>query len=97
MAVEGLQSEPRMDETTHPQRDGSIADHSHQSLGSQIHTHFARLGGAELDLPDRRDPSQDLQRRARIAELFLQGEWGVELGTYEADQERERQRAAENS
>ena len=37
-----------------------------------------------------------LQRRARIAALFLEGEWGVELETYEADEERERRQAAES-
>lgn len=31
-------------------------------------------------------------RRAQIAQRFLSGEWGVELETYEADQERERLR-----
>ena len=36
-----------------------------------------------------------LRRRAQIAQRFLSGEWGVELETYEADQERERQRAQE--
>jgi hypothetical protein len=35
------------------------------------------------------------RRRARIAQRFLSGEWGVELETYEADQERERLRARE--
>jgi hypothetical protein len=30
-------------------------------------------------------------RRARIAERFLSGEWGVELEGFEADQERDRQ------
>jgi hypothetical protein len=35
------------------------------------------------------------RRRARIAQRFLRGEWGVELETYEADQERERLRAQE--
>jgi len=35
------------------------------------------------------------RRRAQIAQRFLSGEWGVELETYEADQERERQRARE--
>jgi plasmid stability protein len=25
-------------------------------VGSRIHAHFARLGGVELELPDRRDP-----------------------------------------
>jgi len=33
--------------------------------------------------------------RAQIAQRFLSGEWGVELETYEADQERDRQRAQE--
>lgn len=40
-----------------------------------------------------RDLDADLQRRARVASLFLEGEWGVELETFEADQERERQQA----
>ena len=31
-------------------------------------------------------------RRAQIAQRFLSGEWGVQLESYEADQERERQR-----
>ena len=35
------------------------------------------------------------RRRAQIAQRFLSGEWGVELETYEADQERERLRAQE--
>jgi hypothetical protein len=35
------------------------------------------------------------RRRAQIAQKFLSGEWGVELETYEGDQERERQRAQE--
>jgi len=30
------------------------------------------------------------RRRAQIAQRFLSGEWGVELETYEADQEGER-------
>lgn len=32
------------------------------------------------------------RRRAQIAQRFLTGEWGVELESFEADQERERQR-----
>ena len=36
-----------------------------------------------------------LRRRAQIAQHFLSGEWGVELESYEADQERERLRAQE--
>jgi hypothetical protein len=36
-----------------------------------------------------------LRRRAQIAQRFLSGEWGVELESYEADQERERMRAQE--
>lgn len=35
------------------------------------------------------------RRRAQIAQRFLSGAWGVELETYEADQERERQRDQE--
>jgi hypothetical protein len=35
------------------------------------------------------------RRRAQVAQRFLSGEWGVELETYEADQERERQRDQE--
>ena len=30
------------------------------------------------------------RRRAQVAQRFLSGEWGVKLGSYEADQERER-------
>jgi len=37
------------------------------------------------------------RRRAQIAKRFLSGEWGVELDTYEADQERERLRAQESA
>lgn len=37
------------------------------------------------------------RRRAQIAQRFLSGEWGVELDTYEADQERERLRAQESA
>jgi len=33
------------------------------------------------------------RRRAQIAQRVLSGEWGVELETYEADQERERDQA----
>jgi hypothetical protein len=35
------------------------------------------------------------RRRSQIAQKFLSGEWGVELETYEDDQERDRQRARE--
>ena len=35
------------------------------------------------------------RRRAQVAQRFLRGEWGVELETDEADQERERQRDQE--
>jgi len=34
------------------------------------------------------------RRRARIAERFLSGVWGVDLEGFEADQERDRQRDA---
>jgi hypothetical protein len=37
------------------------------------------------------------RRRAQIAQRFLSGEWGVELETYETDQDRERQRAQETA
>ena len=37
------------------------------------------------------------RRRAQIAQRFLSGEWGVELESYEADQERERQRDQETA
>lgn len=35
------------------------------------------------------------RRRAQIAQRFPSGEWGLELETFEADQERERQRDQE--
>jgi hypothetical protein len=35
------------------------------------------------------------RRRARIAQRFLSGEWGVELEGFEADQERDRRRDQE--
>jgi hypothetical protein len=45
----------------------------------------------------RRLMEEALQQRrpAQIAQRFLSGEWGVELETYEADQQRERQRDQE--
>lgn len=64
---------------------------SQQGLGSRIHAHFASHGGVELDLSNLRDLDVDLQRRTRIAALFLEGEWGVELEACEADQEHERE------
>ena len=48
-----------------------------------------------LELPDRGELAADLVRRTRIAELFVTGDWGVELETLEADQQRERQQEAE--
>jgi hypothetical protein len=33
------------------------------------------------------------RRRAQVAQRFLSGEWGVELESFEADQERDRQQA----
>ena len=38
------------------------------------------------------DEALQQRRRAQIAQRFLSGEWGVELETYEADQEREQSR-----
>ena len=35
------------------------------------------------------------RRRAQIAQRFLCGEWGVELESFEADQQRDRQREQE--
>ena len=35
------------------------------------------------------------RRRAQIAQRFLSGEWGVELESFEADQQRDRQREQE--
>ena len=35
------------------------------------------------------------RRRAQIAQRFLSGEWGVELESLEADQQRDRQREQE--
>ena len=35
------------------------------------------------------------RRRAQIAQWFLSGEWGVELESFEADQQRDRQREQE--
>ena len=32
------------------------------------------------------------RRRAQMAQRFLSGEWGVELESFEADQQRDRQR-----
>ena len=53
------------------------------------------MDAVDLDLPNRGDRAADLVRCARIAELFVSGDWGVELETFEADQERERQQEAE--
>lgn len=69
------------------QPDGSLSDHSPQGLGSQIHTYFTPLGVVALDLPGRSYFTQDLQKRTRIVEMFLQGEWGVNLETFKADHE----------
>jgi hypothetical protein len=73
-----------------------ISNDNHQGLGSRIHALFAADGGVELDLPDRRDLPADQQRRAQIAELFLHGDWGVELESFEADQENDRQKEAQD-
>lgn len=74
-----------------------LNDFSRRGLGSRFHVHFAHLGGVDLDVPDRHNRAADLvRRRARIAELFVTGDWGVELETFEADQERERQQEAES-
>ncbi len=72
-----------------------MTNQSNQGLGSRMHAHFAPLGGVDLDLSDRGELAADLERRARVAELFVTGDWGVDLETFEADQERERQQEAE--
>jgi len=36
-----------------------------------------------------------LRRRAQVAERFISGEWGVELESFEADQDYDRNRAVE--
>lgn len=33
------------------------------------------------------------RRRAQVAQRFLSGEWGVELESFESDEERDRQQA----
>jgi hypothetical protein len=68
-----------------------MGDNDQQSLGSRIQAQFAHLGGVDLDGPDPGELAADLERRARIADLFVTGDWRVELETFEADQERERQ------
>lgn len=73
----------------------SWSGRQNSGLGSCIHAHFAHLGGVDLDVTDRGELAADLERRARIAELFVSGDWGVELEAFEADQERERQQEAE--
>ena len=58
--------------------------------------YFAADGGVELDMPDRRDLPTDLRRRFRIAELYFSGDWGLELESFKADQERDRYQEAES-
>lgn len=60
----------------------ALTNQSNQGLGSRMHAHLSHLGGVDLDLLDR-------------GELFVSGDWGVELETFEADQEREHQQEAE--
>jgi hypothetical protein len=71
-----------------------LTDQRNHGLGSRHYHHFARRDGVDLDLQDHDDLAAALERRARIAELFVTGDWGVELETFEADQERERQQEA---
>ena len=73
-----------------------ISNDNRQGYDSRIHVRFAVDGGAVLDLPDRRDLPADLRPRAQIAELFLRGDWGVELKSFEADQAIERQKEAQD-
>jgi hypothetical protein len=67
-------------------------------LSDQEMTEILELTGERKKGPAiRRLMEEALQqrRRAQIAQRFLSGEWGVELESYEADQERERLRAQE--
>lgn len=67
-------------------------------LSDQEMTEILELTGKRKKGPAiRRLMEEALQQRRRdqIAQRFLSGEWGVELETYEADQERERLRAQE--
>jgi hypothetical protein len=66
---------------------------SDQEMGEVLELTGERKKGPAI----RRLMEEALQqrRRVQIAQKFLSGEWGVELETYEADQERERQRAQE--
>jgi hypothetical protein len=64
-------------------------------LSDQAMTEILQFAGERKKGPAiRRLMEEALQqrRRAQIAQRFLSGEWGVELETYEADQERERLR-----
>lgn len=69
-------------------------------LSDQEMTEILELTGERKKGPAiRRLMEEALQqrRRAQIAQRFLSGEWGVELDTYESDQERERLRAQESA
>lgn len=37
---------------------GSPSQPPREGVGSRIHSHFARLGGVELELPERTDPAE---------------------------------------
>jgi hypothetical protein len=67
-------------------------------LSDQEMTEILELTGERKKGPAIRrlmEEALQLRRRAQIAQRFLSGEWGVELESYEADQERERSRAQE--
>jgi hypothetical protein len=67
-------------------------------LSDQEMTEILELTGERKKGPAIRrlmEEALQLRRRAQIAQRFLSGEWGVELESYEADQERERMRAQE--
>ena len=69
-------------------------------LSDQEMTEILELTGERKKGPAiRRLMEEALQqrRRAQIVQRFLSGEWGVELDTYEADQERERLRAQQSA
>ncbi len=67
-------------------------------LSDQEMTEILELTGERKKGPAIRrlmEEALQLRRRAQIAQRFLSGEWGVELESYEADQERERMRSQE--
>ncbi len=78
MAIEPRLFEEFMDEA--PRMENSRRDLEKDGLGMSIHARFTHLGGVDLDLPNRGELAADLERRARIAELFVTGDLGGGAG-----------------